>query len=106
MTHPSGRPAFHECIFEGTTVVLVGRYTNCTFRRCTVIYNGGELDLRTNIMDHCEVVFVGPAARTLSLLVGLYRDSTGGREFVVATLQGLFGGDWTPPPTPDPPEAP
>jgi len=60
---------FEKSTFSGSRVDLhAGRYLNCTFVRCELVFNGGPIHHDGSQFINCTWDFVGPAGATLSML--------------------------------------
>lgn len=76
--------------YVGVTEVLDGNeYRHCTFRDCTLIYQGGELPkLQNNLMDNCHFKLEEAAERTVAFLNGIARDmGAQGKRFLEQAFQ-------------------
>lgn len=72
--------------FEGVRVVLdSGSYTRCVFRRCELVYRGGELELIGNIFEDSQFTFEDAAGRTVDFLKR-FAQTPGGAELIEATF--------------------
>ncbi len=78
--------------FSDKAVHLDGQaFTECTFRRCRLIFGGtAPTTLVNNDIGDCRFEFDGPALLTLTFLQALYR--AGGREVVDGILQSIRSG--------------
>lgn len=77
--------------FQDEQVVLDGNtYTNCTFRRCVMVYSAtSEMSLTNCRLEGVEWAFDGPAARVLSFLHATYQGGRDGEEFVRAIFRNF-----------------
>ncbi|HEX8450770.1 MAG TPA: hypothetical protein VF647_01670 [Longimicrobium sp.] len=77
--------------FQDERVVLDGNsYTNCTFRRCVLVYSAtAEMSLTNCNFEMVEWEFDGPAARVLSFLHATYQNGRDGEEFVRAIFRNF-----------------
>ena len=78
--------------YEGVAVSLDGNdFVNCVFDRCTLEF-GGSADVRLagSTITNCRWNFIGPAARTIAFMTGLYQG--GARDAMEAMLDGIRGG--------------
>ncbi len=59
--------------FKNETVEIDGkRFTGCTFKRCLLNYQGGDVEFGPGcVIDHSRPIFYGPARRTVLLLCSL-----------------------------------
>ena len=65
------------------TILIDGQaITNTTFRDCTLIYAGGDLDMSDNDFTGCMWEFTGAAANTVMFL-RMLAGQDGGRELVM-----------------------
>lgn len=80
-----------DSTFARTTVLLDGsHFSGCTFNDCTLVFRGqAPMGLERCTFIQVRWAFEGPAALTMGLLAGLWRD--GGREVVEAMLGGAPG---------------
>jgi hypothetical protein len=97
----SQRPQrYTETTFERQDVLLDGTgFSNCTFRRCRMIYTGEAVPRfeACDVEDRVELVLSGPAANTMKLLSLLYHaGGSGGRETVERVVDQLIGGHFQP----------
>ena len=66
---------FADSTFEDSNIAIDGaRYTNCTFTRCEIIYNGGIVQLAGNVFDGCHFRFGGGAQATIAFMQGCAQD--------------------------------
>lgn len=99
------QPAEHSALptdsgnhYSNITVVLDGRrYENCTFHRCTLVFQGGYFELDGNRITECAWKFEGAAAATIALLQDLYQ--TGARSTVEGVINLIRGAAHTDPET-------
>lgn len=78
--------------FENRSIVLDGNdYEDCTFRNCTLIYQGGASPkLLNNYLENCTWQFQDAAERTVNFLKGLYHGlGQEGRVLVEATFRNI-----------------
>lgn len=77
--------------FTQETIALDGvEFTDCEFRKCRLIYGGGEPPTFEGCkFDHCDWRFEGPAARTLDHLKGVW--AAGGKPAVQALIKEITG---------------
>ena len=63
----------HETkVFEKQHLVLDnGVFINCTFKNCSLEYSGGDTYVQNCQGEGCQLVWRGPAQRTVLLLQGL-----------------------------------
>ncbi len=80
-----------ETTIEGETVTLDGNeYKACDFRRCRLVYRGGEPPvLVQDNFAHCTWHFEDAAERTLEFLRGLYHSGAGGRDLIEKTFADI-----------------
>jgi hypothetical protein len=58
--------------FESENVVLdEGVFINCIFKNCSLEYSGGDVYVQACQGDGCQLIWRGPAQRTVFLLQGL-----------------------------------
>ncbi len=63
---------FEGKTFESQHVVLDdGVFINCKFKNCSLEYSGGDVLVQNCQGDGCQLVWRGPAQRTVLLLQGL-----------------------------------
>jgi hypothetical protein len=82
-------------VFEGSTEALDGRaFADCTFRGCTLVYNGGPLPSITGCQfDGCRWEFGDAAERTLVFMSALYKHmGSGGPELVERMFDAIRTG--------------
>jgi len=65
-------------------------FTDCEFRKCRLIYSGGEAPVFDGCkFDHCEWRFEGPALRTLEHLKSMW--GAGAKPTVQALIKDVTG---------------
>ncbi|GBF05590.1 hypothetical protein DAERI_050099 [Deinococcus aerius] len=86
------RVKFQNQVFENTRVDLDGNeYRNCTFRRCTVVYSGGQVPLISGCdFNGCEFGFSDAAERTLIFMNRMYHG--GFQNIIEETLASVRSG--------------
>ncbi|HUZ47422.1 MAG TPA: hypothetical protein VMW54_12375 [Terriglobia bacterium] len=58
--------------FENDHVVLdEGVFVDCVFKNCSLEYSGGDVYVQNCQGENCQLVWRGPAQRTINLLQGL-----------------------------------
>jgi hypothetical protein len=58
--------------FENDHVVLDNRvFINCIFKNCSLEYSGGDVYVQNCQGEGCQLIWRGPAQRTVYLLQGL-----------------------------------
>jgi len=63
---------FEAKVFENQHLVLdEGVFINCTFRNCSLEYSGGDVHVQNCQGEGCQLVWRGPAQRTVILLQAL-----------------------------------
>jgi hypothetical protein len=63
---------FDSKVFENQHLVLdEGVFINCTFRNCSLEYSGGDVHVQNCQGEGCQLVWRGPAQRTVILLQAL-----------------------------------
>jgi len=63
---------FESKVFENQHLVLdEGVFINCTFRNCSLEYSGGDVYVQNCQGEGCQLVWRGPAQRTVILLQAL-----------------------------------
>jgi hypothetical protein len=63
---------FESKVFEKQHLVLdEGVFINCTFRDCSLEYSGGDVYVQNCQGEGCQLVWRGPAQRTVILLQAL-----------------------------------
>jgi hypothetical protein len=63
---------FDSKVFENQHLVLDdGVFINCTFRNCSLEYSGGDVHVQNCQGEGCQLVWRGPAQRTVILLQAL-----------------------------------
>jgi hypothetical protein len=56
-------------VLEGKAVVLDGKhFHNCRYKKCTLIYEGGEWAQTNTTFDQCTLSFTGAAGRTMAAM--------------------------------------
>jgi hypothetical protein len=59
-------------VFENQHLILdEGVFVNCTFKNCSLEYSGGDVYVQNCQGEGCQLVWRGPAQRTVMLLQGL-----------------------------------
>ena len=79
-------------LFNHETVLLDGRaFTDCEFRSCRLVFNGGEAPSFSNCrFDDCDWRLEDAAARTLAHLKLVW--NAGGKAPVQALIKEITGG--------------
>lgn len=63
---------YEDRTFENQHVILdEGVFVNCVFRNCSLEYAGGDVYVQNCQGENCQLVWRGPAQRTIFLLQGL-----------------------------------
>ncbi len=63
---------FEDRTFENQHVILDdGVFVNCVFKNCSLEYSGGDVYVQNCQGEGCQLVWRGPAQRTVFLLQGL-----------------------------------
>lgn len=81
----------NEVSFTQETVTLDGEaFTDCEFRKCRLVYSGGEAPSFARCrFDNCDWRFEGPAARTLEHLKAVW--SAGAKPVVQGLIKEITG---------------
>ncbi len=59
-------------VFESEHVILdEGVYVNCKFKNCSLEYSGGDVYVQNCQGEGCQLIWRGPAQRTVLLLQSL-----------------------------------
>ena len=88
---PSGL-VYQDWILTGTVRLDGGTFRRCRFHKAVLIYSGGEPPtIEACTFDGATFEFAGAAGRTLALLKGMARSSSGLRDVFKASFPVLFG---------------
>lgn len=81
----------HAVSFTQETIALDGEnFSDCEFRKCRLIYSGGEPPVFDGCkFDHCDWRFEGPAGRTLEHLKVVW--GAGAKPTVQALIKDITG---------------
>jgi len=67
-----GMTRYEDRTFENQHVILdEGVFVNCVFKNCSLEYSGGDVYVQNCQGESCQLVWRGPAQRTIFLLQGL-----------------------------------
>ncbi len=59
-------------VFESEHIILdEGIYVNCKFKNCSLEYSGGDVYVQNCQGEGCQLIWRGPAQRTVMLLQSL-----------------------------------
>jgi len=74
---------FHGNTFIGQRIQVDGHeFSNNIFQNCVLVYGGGPLTMRDNVLQSVRWEFVDSAARTAALLASFYQGGGEGKKFV------------------------
>lgn len=69
--------------FVGQRIQVDGHeFSDNVFQNCVLVYGGGPLNLRNNVLSNVRWEFVDAAARTVGLIASFYQDGGEGKKFV------------------------
>jgi len=82
---------FHNNTFVGQRIQVDGHdFAKNTFENCVLVYAGGPLSFRENLLNNVRWEFADSAARTIGLLSSFYQGGGDGKRFVEVML-ATFG---------------
>ena len=78
---------FTNNVFVGQRIQLDGHeFTRNNFENCVLVYSGGPLSFRENVLNNIRWEFAESAARTVALLSSFYQGGGDGKKFIEILL--------------------
>jgi hypothetical protein len=82
---------FHNNTFVGQRIQVDGHdFASNVFENCVLVYGGGPLSFRENVLNNVQWEFADSAARTVGLLSSFYQGGGDGKRFIEVML-ATFG---------------